>query len=109
MKIRPIRKDLLIHNVIYKKPIESNGWNDLGYAETQVMNVRIEESISYHHTPQGDKIQSGHLMFWDAYYSTASKFVVGGKIVHDGQEMSIISINKYNVRSRLHHLEIRLT
>lgn len=105
---KPIRRDLLIHNVIYKPLKQKDSWGHSSNEEVLVNRVRIEIVNKLIQSATGNSLKSETLMFWDRVHSSPCEFEEEGKIIHDGVEMTIIEIRKKFAKNSLHHLELRL-
>ena len=105
--VKPIRRDLLIHTATYHKQGEPDMWGNDTRTETKLKYIRLEPKTKLTRG-SSDQVDSDTTLYWDATFSSPCEFEIEGKVTWDGKEYSVVAIDEYYDRIRLHHLEVRL-
>lgn len=109
MRVRPIRRSLLIHEVQYIPPKDGSTWESKDTEEggKRIQRVRLEPSENFTHGAQ-EKEQASIRLFWDAVHSTPCEWKVGGRVVWNGVSHAITSVQTYYDHAKEHHVEVML-
>ncbi|MCC2397548.1 minor capsid protein [Bacillus cereus] len=109
---KPIKRSLLIHEVTYQEyQVDNSGWggDEGSYGNPiTVRNVRVEQLEKLLRSSTGDSVVYQNTLFWDAYHSTPIAFKQKDKVIFNGTEYTVESINTLYDGKRIHHLEIVL-
>ena len=104
-----IRRDLLIHTVTHLVKDEPDIFgNEPIIEEFEIEFVRVEPKTKMVRNGSDMQVDSNTTLFWDNTFSTRFEFEEQQKLIFDGREMTVVAIDKYYDRMRLHHLEVRL-
>lgn len=107
--VRPIRRDLLIHEVMYQEKGEDSMWGSGELKEAvPVRYVRLEPKTRVVASGEGNQVESDTTLFWDATFSTPVTWKEESKVTWNGKEKTVVGVDLYYDRSRLHHAEVRL-
>lgn len=104
---RPIRRDLLIHAATYHSKGLPDMWGDDNSIETDLRYIRLEPKTKLTRGIS-NQVDSDTTLYWDATFSTPCEFEIEGKVNWNGREYSVVAIDEYYDRVKLHHLEVRL-
>lgn len=108
---RPISPGLLVHTVQFYKKNGNDTKGKPSYDEpVTVEMVRVDPSTSLRKTDSGDFIQLTALLFYDCFFSQPEgiSFSLNDKIVFEGKEHFVKSVEKDMGYNQYHHFEIGL-
>lgn len=110
MRMKPIPRSLLIHNVMLKTPGASDAWQQPIYAQRQLLRVRVEPSDKIIVGSDNTQRQLVSTLFFDVQNSApkGTEFSAGQKVVWNGREMSVVTADPLYDGKRLHHWEVGL-
>lgn len=106
--MRPMARHLLIHTVTYKPQIQEDAWGHTYGEPVVVKRVRIEPKDNVAQGLLDKQTNYRYRLYWDKVLSTPCEFSLEGKVIFEGQEMTITEIRKLHDNVGLHHLEIHL-
>lgn len=113
MKARQIPRHLLIHSATHHYgPPANDDWGNPTWPNSRTLsNVRFEPSgrVVMDRAVDGNtEIRLSALMFYDAQNSdpTGVNFAFGDRIVFDGQQYRVVSVDKLYDGAAFHHAEI---
>lgn len=106
--VKPIRRNLLIHSVIYKKYIEADMWGNTQAEPITLSNVRVEPKEILVTGTDNRQVNCNAILFHDTTFSTPCDWVLESKVVFNNREMTVKAINEYYDDTRLHHTEVGL-
>lgn len=73
-----------------------------------VRYVRLDPKSKVVASSAGSQVESNATLFWDATFSTPVTWKEESKVTWNGREMTVVGVDYYYDRSRLHHVEVRL-
>ncbi|MGF3141259.1 putative minor capsid protein [Facklamia sp. P13064] len=106
--VKPIRLDLLIHTVEVETYSEPDTWGNTYEEKKTIEKVRVEPRRNLVTTKDNRQVTSNAILFHDATFSTPCDFELESKVIFNGQEMKIVSIQPFYDNQRLHHTEVGL-
>lgn len=107
--VRPMPKDILIHEVIYEEFV-SKGRDGVVYRHPVTLeHVLVQPVSSIKRSGISDEVSFNSLMFFDCVNSTplGVTFIKKSRITHNGEEMILNKVNPIYAFS-LHHYELEL-
>lgn len=104
--VKPIRKSLLIHEVEYHKWDDNDRFGGGYAAPVTVKNVRIEPKDRYVVDSNSGSVDSATLLIVDGRHSTPIDLQEQSKVIFEGEEYIVQSVNTFYARSKKpHHWE----
>lgn len=111
MTVRPIPKHLLIHQIIYKEYVGSNGWDGNFSPGIPIQHVRVDPVMNVSRKPGTVSSEAKHIVFVDRSHSTPypDKFLEQSKIEWNGKEYELVVVKPlYDTSQIPHHYELEL-
>ena len=105
---KPIKRRLLIHEVVYEKKQEDDGWSGEYATPVTIEKVRLEPKTKLVRSDTGDSVESTTTLFWDVVFSSPVNWVLNSKVTFNGKNMEIKQVDEFYDGEKLHHLELRL-
>lgn len=107
--VKPMPKEILIHEVIYEEFDESDRYGDQFKEPVTLEYVLVQPTSSIKRSNTTEEVGYNSLMFFDCVNSTPPNvlFTKGSKITHNGDKMIIDKVNPIYTFS-LHHYELEL-
>lgn len=105
-----IPKSMLPHSCTLETPIGEDDYGKVSYSEpVKLKNVRIDPSSSVSADKQNREQRLSAVLIYDCRNSSgANGFEEEQKIIFEGKEYTIHSIDKLYDRRKLHHYEVGL-
>ncbi len=108
MRVEPIPKYLLPHDVVLRKISKGKYEEETTESEIAVNNVRVEALDDSVLNKTNNEFTSKLVLFYDFENSTKGvEFRRGDKVIYDNEEYRVVSIDKI-CAFKEHHLEIGL-
>ena len=109
--IRAIPRPLLIHSAAYRYNIVKDAYGNITSSSTKALSrVRIDPASSIKRTKDNQELQLRSVLIYDARNSTPTgiSFAVGNTITFNGDDLTIVSVDKLYDNRKLHHVEVGL-
>lgn len=109
--MRPVPLRLLIHSATLRHPVSPDTFQKPGtYAETRLKRVRVEPAVRTSKTKDNTERAFSAVLIFDSTRSLprGTDFSLGDRLVFEGKDYEVGSIERLYDASRLHHLEIGL-
>jgi len=114
MRVRPLPKRWLIHDIIYQEriPGKDSYGNPLFAEPTTIKHVRFDDSTVFSRDQTQTKIQAEAVIFVDSTHSTnvPEKFVEQSKITFNDEVYTLKKVVDcyYPNKNKIHHYELEV-
>lgn len=108
--MRPIRLDLLIHEIEYLEYDGSNEWGEAWKEPILIQRVKVDEGSRLNRTQNTDSIIASSVVFVDGVHSAPKvNWVEKSKIRFKGKEMTVKVVKTFEViPGMVHHWEVEV-
>lgn len=106
--VKPIRRSLLTHTIEYSEYSNDDVWGVTYKKPVTIERVRLEPKETVVFGMNNRQIIGNTLLFHDSVHSTPCKFVPESKVIFNGRELVVQTVNEYYDKERLHHVEVVL-
>ncbi|MBU8768700.1 putative minor capsid protein [Cytobacillus oceanisediminis] len=110
LRIRPIPRNLLIHEAIYEQFEENGRYGETYLPAVTLKNIRINFEKSFNRSTDTESKNVKALMFFDRRNSSATgefEFKEKSKVIFQGVTMQVQRVNPL-FTDTLHHYEVEL-
>lgn len=112
MRVRPIPKSWLIHEIVYEEFLGKDDWGKIQYEEPITIEyVRVDESTVFSRDSRETKIQANAVIFVDAVNSKpAVEFKEQSRLKFNGKDYTIKKVIPcYQPKiNEIHHWELEV-